>query len=125
MYICDSNEKKMKTLTLEIDENSKKGKVLFDFLVAFYSEKGDVQITAINGLPINKNPKPVFIGVAENDAKYKTTRKAKKESKKTSDVDNEESPYNPEFVKMVLAAEKRAEYTTLDPDDVWGSLKLR
>lgn len=37
----------------------------------------------------------------------------------------EESPYNPEFVKMIKAAEKNAEYTTIDTDDVWGSLGLK
>ncbi len=35
----------------------------------------------------------------------------------------EQSPYNPEFVKMIKEAEERAEYTTLDVNDIWGSLK--
>lgn len=114
----------MKILTLEIDENSKNGKALIDFLVASYSEEGGIQITAINGLPITNGSESEIIGVAENVVKYKTNRKLK-ETKKISDTSAEESPYNPEFVKMVLAAEKRAEYTTLDPNDVWGSLKLK
>lgn len=38
---------------------------------------------------------------------------------------SDESPYNPEFVKMVLEAEKRGNYTTLDPSDLWGSLGLK
>ena len=113
----------MKTLTLEIDENSKKGKALIDFLVAFFSEEGDVQIIAIDGLPLKNSTELESSGVAESSAKYKTSRKQKREEKKADDA--EKSPYNPEFVKMVLEAEKRAEYTTLDPNDVWGSLKLK
>ncbi|MGV8994645.1 MAG: DUF2683 family protein [Flavobacterium sp.] len=38
---------------------------------------------------------------------------------------NEESPYNPEFVEKVLEAERRGNYKTIDPDDVWGSLGLK
>lgn len=37
----------------------------------------------------------------------------------------EESPYNPEFVKMVLESAKRGDYTEVDPKDVWGSLGLK
>ncbi len=33
--------------------------------------------------------------------------------------------YDPEFVKMVKEADKRGEYTTIDTDDVWGSLGLK
>lgn len=35
------------------------------------------------------------------------------------------SPYNPEFVKMIKTAEKRGDYKTIDPNDVWGSLGLK
>jgi hypothetical protein len=38
---------------------------------------------------------------------------------------NEESPYNPEFVEKILEAEKRGNYKSIDPDDVWGSLGLK
>jgi hypothetical protein len=38
---------------------------------------------------------------------------------------NEKSPYNPEFVEKILEAEKRGNYKTIDPDDVWGSLGLK
>jgi len=38
---------------------------------------------------------------------------------------NEESPYDPEFVVKILEAEKRGNYKTIDPDDVWGSLGLK
>lgn len=34
----------------------------------------------------------------------------------------EKSPYNPEFVAKIKAAEKRGNYTTLDPNDIWGSI---
>lgn len=40
-------------------------------------------------------------------------------------VETQKSPYDPEFVSMVKAAEKRGNYTTIDPNDVWGSLNLK
>lgn len=40
-------------------------------------------------------------------------------------VNEEQSPYNPEFVKMVLDAKKRGDYKEIDPKDVWGSLGLK
>lgn len=36
-----------------------------------------------------------------------------------------ESPYNPEFVAMIKKAEKRGNYITVDPKDIWGSLGLK
>ena len=36
-----------------------------------------------------------------------------------------EETYNPEFVKMVLDAKKRGNYTTMDPNDIWRSLGLK
>lgn len=38
---------------------------------------------------------------------------------------SEESPYDPEFVKKIKEAEKRGDYTEVDPNDVWGSLGLK
>ena len=40
-------------------------------------------------------------------------------------VNEEGSPYNPEFVKMVLEAKERGDYKEIDPKDVWGSLGLK
>lgn len=40
-------------------------------------------------------------------------------------VNEERSPYNPEFVKMVLDAKERGDYKEIDPKDVWGSLGLK
>jgi hypothetical protein len=40
----------------------------------------------------------------------------------------EESPYDPEFVKMVLERSKNAKEgstTRLNPNDIWGSLGLK
>ncbi|MGZ3946464.1 MAG: DUF2683 family protein [Mucilaginibacter sp.] len=37
----------------------------------------------------------------------------------------ETSPYDPDFVDMLKKAEKRGNYKTIDPADVWGSLKLK
>lgn len=34
-----------------------------------------------------------------------------------------ESPYDPDFVKMIEKAEKRGSYTEINPNDIWGSIK--
>lgn len=67
----------MEILTLEIDENSVKGKALIDFLIAFYSEEGDVQIIAIDGVEVNPTSNPEVNLVAESSEAY-----IKKESSK-------------------------------------------
>jgi hypothetical protein len=43
----------------------------------------------------------------------------------TSSSSKEESPYNPEFVAMIKKAEKRGNYITVDPKNIWGSLGLK
>ncbi len=51
-----------------------------------------------------------------------------KESKSIAIVTSsskEESPYNPEFVAMIKKAEKRGNYITVDPKNIWGSLGLK
>ena len=40
-------------------------------------------------------------------------------------VNEDKSPYNPEFVKKIKAAEKRGSYKEINPNDVWGSLGLK
>ena len=40
-------------------------------------------------------------------------------------INVETSPYGRNFVAMVKKAEKRGNYEEIDPNDVWGSLKLR
>jgi len=40
-------------------------------------------------------------------------------------VETRKSPYDPEFVEMVKSAEKRGNYKTIDPGDIWGSLNLK
>ena len=113
----------MKTLTIKVDEHSKKGRAFFEFIEAMYSEGGDVQLTAIDGEPINNRLITDINSVAENAAKYKSIRKTKKEIKEK--LDSEESPYNPEFVKMVLEAAKGPTTRVIDPNDIWGSLGLK
>ena len=73
-------------------------------------------------LKINKNSKEgkAFLKLAknslsDNDEVYIVS----------SELDDDESPYNPEFVKMVLDAAKSGNYTTIDPNDIWGSLGLK
>jgi hypothetical protein len=40
-------------------------------------------------------------------------------------VETKKSPYDPDFVATIKGAEKRGNYKTIDPDDVWGSLNLK
>lgn len=40
-------------------------------------------------------------------------------------VNEDRSPYNPEFVKKIKAAEKRGSFKEINPNDVWGSLGLK
>lgn len=40
-------------------------------------------------------------------------------------VETQKSPYDPDFVTMVKKAEKRGNYTEVDPNDIWGSLNLK
>lgn len=47
-----------------------------------------------------------------------------------SNSNKNESPYNPEFVKMILERDAdiksgKSKCITIDPDDVWGSLGLK
>lgn len=35
-------------------------------------------------------------------------------------VETQKSPYDSDFVAMVKTAEKRGNYKTVDPNDVWG-----
>lgn len=37
----------------------------------------------------------------------------------------ETSSYDPDIVAMVKKAEKRGNYTEVDPKDIWGSLNLK
>jgi hypothetical protein len=41
------------------------------------------------------------------------------------EVNEEKSPYNPMFVKMVLEAKKRGNYKEIDSENVWKSLGLK
>ena len=40
-------------------------------------------------------------------------------------VETQAGSYDPDFVAMIKNAEKRGNYKTIDPDDVWGSLNLK
>ncbi|PAM94154.1 hypothetical protein B4N84_13845 [Flavobacterium sp. IR1] len=40
-------------------------------------------------------------------------------------IKKEQSPYNPEFVDMVLKSAKSKKSTEINPNDVWGSLGLK
>ena len=47
------------------------------------------------------------------------------EEKKGIEMVEEESPYDPEFVKMVLESAASKERIEVDFNDIWGSLGLR
>lgn len=56
----------------------------------------------------------------------KVKAKAKPKTKKTvKKVKEEKSPYNPEFVKKILRAEKSKNWIVLDTNDIWGSLGIK
>ena len=97
-----------------------------EFILAFFSEEGDVQVIAINDEDVvNKSNASEVNLVAETGTNYKTKRTSKKDEKLKSASDEEESPYNPEFVKMVLEAAKGPTTRVIDPSDIWGSLGLK
>ena len=50
------------------------------------------------------------IEIVENNS---TNKKTAKESP---------YPYDPEFVEMVLKANKNGKYTTINPNDIWASI---
>jgi hypothetical protein len=47
-----------------------------------------------------------------------------KKGVKVKDMQEEKSPYNPAFVKMVLDADK-GDTVTIDPQNLWESLGLK
>ena len=66
-----------------------------DFIQALYTEEGDVQLIAIDGLPIKNSSESNLNVVAENAAKYKTARKSKKETINTDFVFiDEKNPFD-------------------------------
>ena len=73
-------------------------------------------------LKINKNSKEgkAFLKLAKNSLSDN-----EEVNIVSSELYDDESPYNPEFVKMVLDAAKSGNYTTIDPNDIWGSLGLK
>ena len=81
----------MTTITIKINEKSKKGKAFLEFARTFFANEKDVIVT----------------------------------ESKDEKAEVEDGAYNSEFVKMVLEADKRGNYTTLDPTDIWGSLELK
>ena len=52
------------------------------------------------------------VQISENGSKMPTTAK-------------EKSPYNPRFVAKIKRAEKRGDFTKIDPNDLWESIMLK
>jgi uncharacterized protein DUF2683 len=71
----------MTTLTVKINERTKKGKAFLEFAKNFLKEGKDVII-----------------------------------------IEEEKSPYNPEFVKKVLDSAKSKKRYRIDPNNVWESI---
>jgi hypothetical protein len=85
----------MTTITLKIDKRTKAGKAFLAMTESFLQN--------VEGIEIIKN-----VGICDI-------------------VNEEQSPYSPEFVAKIKKAEeniKNGETTTLNPDDIWGSLGL-
>jgi phage/plasmid-associated DNA primase len=95
LYICNSKSIVMTTLTIKINESSKKGKAFLEFAKTFFDDEKDVEIIESG------------------------SKKTKAET---------ESPYSKAFIAKIKKAEeniKNGETTTLNPDDIWGSLGLK
>ncbi len=88
----------MTTITIKIDKRTKAGKAFMAMSESFFKNVEGIEIV-------------------ETDSK-KTTKEADSEL-------TEQSPYNPEFVKMVLKSAKRGSYKEVNPKDIWGSLGLK
>ena len=85
----------MTTLTIKINERSKKGKAFLEFAKTFFSDEKDVEITESG------------------------TKKTKAAT---------ENIYSKAFIAKIKRAEeniKKSNTTTLNPDDIWGSLGLK
>jgi len=85
----------MTTLTIKINESSKKGKAFLEFAKTFFDDEKDVEI------------------IESGSKKTKASTK---------------SIYSKAFIAKIKKAEenvKNGETTTLNPDDIWGSLGLK
>ena len=85
----------MTTLTIKINERSKKGKAFLEFAKIFFNDEKDVEIIESG------------------------SKKTKAET---------ENIYSKAFIAKIKRAEeniKKGNTTTLNPDDIWGSLGLK
>jgi len=90
----------MTTLTIKINEHSEKGKAFLEFAKTFFKDEKDVEIIVSDSKKTNK--KDILDSVEE-----------------------EQSPYNPEFVSEILERSKNIknqELSRLNPKDIWGSI---
>lgn len=81
--------------TIKINERTKTGKAFMEMFEAFFKGLDGIEIV---------------------------------ETGSYGQVNEEESIYSPEFIEKVKKAEeniKNGETTTLNPDDIWGSLGLK
>jgi len=85
----------MTTLTIKINERSKKGKAFLEFAKTFFNDGKDVEIIESDSIEVEKNKDII---------------------------------YSKEFIAKIKKAEeniKKGNTTTLNPNDIWGSLGLK
>jgi hypothetical protein len=73
---------------------------------------------------INKRSKAGKTFMAMSETFFKDVKGVQIFERKTI-LNKEKSPYNPEFVASVLKSAKSKNSTTLNPNDIWGSLGLK
>jgi len=95
LYICNSKFNQMTTLTIKINERSKKGKVFLEFVKTFFNDGKDVEIIESDSIGVEKN----------NDIIYSKEFIAK--------------------IKKAEENIKKGNTTTLNPNDIWESLGLK
>ncbi len=81
-------------------------------------------------LKINERTKAGKAFLAMSETFFKNVEGIEIVETNSKKLKKEESPYNPEFVKMILERDAdiksgKSKCITVDPDDIWGSLGLK
>jgi hypothetical protein len=92
LYICTLKAIVMTTLTIKINESSKKGKAFLEFAKTFFDDEKDVEI-------IESVSKKTKAGTESNYSKEFIAK-----------------------IKKAEANIKKGNTTRLNPDDIWGSI---
>ena len=81
-------------------------------------------------LKINERTKAGKAFLAMSETFFKNVEGIEIVETNSKKLKKEESPYKPEFVKMILERDAdiksgKSKCITVDPDDIWGSLGLK